>query len=555
VVDRSEGDEDRGTRPRDRRFLWFLIGALVVGGGLRIAIGLTDDAPSSDETAYLASGISLIEGDGFEREGHPELHFPPLVPLVLGVASKVFADPHTGAVWVAVVAGTATIAPLALLARRLAGETAGGVAAWFSALAPGLATLPATRGTGSETEYVLLVVTGLWLAVAATDRVGRARLVRVAGSGLLLGLAYLTRPEGLWVAVPVGAALVLWAARRATDGPRRRAALSTGAMFALPLLVCVLPYVAYLHGNTGRWELTGKMNDVSLEAWEAVARGDRLTRDEILYALDDTGLRFADERAPLTSLAREDPGGYLGIVGINVRELGVNVFGVSLLPLPVWALAGYAAWRRRRSGVVVLLLAVASLPVLTALVFFVQPRYLTLVAAVGVVLASAGVMRFSGRWRHGVVALVLVLLAVTSVQAFRGSDAGWGHPDEHTDQRRAGEWIAAHTDPDDRIMTRSMVVELYAERRAVPPPYADLEAILDFARHYGVRYLVVDEAHTERLRPQLSPLLSDDSGDIDSLRLVHEVEAEGRTARIFAFDPPPPPSSEEAPLLGFMGDN
>src|SRR4051812_1649797 len=50
--------------------------AVLAGFALRVAIGLTDDAPSTDETAYLRSGISLIEGHGFERGGHPELHFP-----------------------------------------------------------------------------------------------------------------------------------------------------------------------------------------------------------------------------------------------------------------------------------------------------------------------------------------------------------------------------------------------------------------------------------------------------------------------------------------------
>src|SRR5918998_1168133 len=59
--------------------------AVVAGLALRVAIGLTDDAPSTDETAYLRSGISLVEGHGFERGGRPELHFPPLVPFLLGL--------------------------------------------------------------------------------------------------------------------------------------------------------------------------------------------------------------------------------------------------------------------------------------------------------------------------------------------------------------------------------------------------------------------------------------------------------------------------------------
>jgi 4-amino-4-deoxy-L-arabinose transferase-like glycosyltransferase len=551
VTDAEAAADGRGAR--DRWFLWLLVAALVVGGGLRVAAGLTDDAPTSDETAYLASGTSLADGHGFERDGHPELHFPPLVPAVLGLASEVFADPHTGAVWVAIVAGTAAIAPMALLARRIAGDVAGAATAWIAALAPGLATLPATRGTGSETEYVLMAITALWLAVSASGRVGADRLVRLAGAGALAGLAYLTRPEGLLVALAIGMAVLVPGLRRRRQPGAVRAMVTTAAAYALPLLVCIVPYAAYLHANTGSWSVTAKSQDVSLEAWHAVARGDRHSRDQVLYALDESGYRFADDRSSLTSLAREDPGGFLAIVGTNLRELAVNLAGVSLLPLPVWALAAYGAWRHwRRSGAVALLVAAAALSMLTTLAFFVQPRYLVLLPAIGAVLAGVGLVHLPRRWRGPAVGMAVLLLAATSVQAFRGDDAGWWHPDEHTDQRHAGEWIAEHTDADERIMTRSMVVAYYGERYTVPIPYADVDTVLDFARHYGVRYLVVDSAHVGSLRPQLVPLLTDD--DQEGLRLVHELRSEGRTSRVFALDPAPPPSDLNAPRLGFMGD-
>jgi hypothetical protein len=86
----------------------------------------------------------------------------------------------------------------------------------------------------------------------------------------------------------------------------------------------------------------------------------------------------------------------------------------------------------------------------------------------------------------------------------------------------------------------------------VAVPYTDLDGIVAFARHYGVRYLAVDETSARRVRPQLMPLLGDDR--VPGLRLVHEASAEGRTTRVFALVPTPPRSTEEAPALGFMGD-
>jgi 4-amino-4-deoxy-L-arabinose transferase-like glycosyltransferase len=526
---------------------WLVAGAVVVGLALRAAIGFTDDAPTTDEVAYIASGTSLADGGGFVRGGGPELHFPPLVPWLLGTGGRVLGDPHTAAVVLTCLAGAAVVVPAAVLGRRLAGDVGGIVSAWTAAVAPGLATLPATRGAGSEAEYTLLVVSAVAAAVAGAAAPPRRMLACLGGAGLLVGLAYLTRPEGLAVALPLGAVAIVagWRARRVVGAAR--AAL----VFSAPLLLCVVPYVGYLHAHTGEWQLTAKSQDVSIEAWHAVARSDREARDRVLYALDETGLWFEDERAPLTTLARRDPAGYGRIVATNVSMLGKDLSGWWLLPLPLWGLAAWAAFRRRKDRRVAVVGAVAALPVLTALAFFVQPRYLVVTAALATVLVGVGVADLAPRRRRPVVAGVLGLALAASLLTFAGP-AGWWHPTDHTDQQAAGEWIAERTVPGDRLMTRSFVVQHFAERTAVAVPYTDLDGIVAFARHYGVRYLVVDETSARRVRPQLLPLLGDEP--VPGLRLVHEASAEGRTTRVFALVPAPPRSTEAAPALGFMGD-
>ena len=552
-----------GARARHRRRVVLLIlAAVAVGLALRVAISLTDDAPSTDETAYLRSGIALVDGEGFTRGGRPELHFPPFVPLLLGLGSKVFADAHTGTVVLTCVASTAIIVPLALLARRIAGATAAVATAWVAALAPGLSTTVVNRGAGSEAVYMLLVVGALWLVVSGLDRAGAARLARLAAAGALVGLAYLTRPEGLFVAVPLGLAVLVVAVRRAAGGRARRlrAALVPAAAFGVPIVACVLPYAAYLHAHTGTWELSAKTQDASIAAWHAVAQSHREERDSILWALDGTGLHFDTERTSLPALARDDPRGYLGIVGTNVATLTEEVTGPEtgatlmwlLLPLPVWVLAAWGAWRWRRSRVARLVLAVAALPVITGLVFFVQPRYLFLLVALATVFAGAAVAALAPRWRRVVVAGAVGLLVLSSVQGFRSVGAGWWHPSDSTDQRVAGEWIAIHAGPDDRVMTRSMVVEYYDERPSMAIPYADLDHILTYGRYYGARYLVVDWYTAVRLRPQLEILRTVD--EVPGLRLVHQLRSEGRTTRIFELDPAPQPGRPPGPSLGFVGD-
>lgn len=537
----------------ERAFSLWVGAALLAALVLRIAIGATDDAATTDETAYLRSGTALVDGEGFERaDGEPELHFPPLAPLMLGLAGRVFTDPHTGTVWLTILSGTALVLPAALLARRIAGDLAGVTAGWVAALAPGLSTMLTNRGAGSEAEYALLVLTAVWLGVTAGDHQGWPRGLRVAGAGLLVGLAYLTRPEGLFFALPIGAALLVAATRGETErGPRLRAAATTAAVFTLPVVVCIAPYASYLHDHTGRWQLTAKTQDASIAAWYGVASGNRHARDQVLYAPDATGLRFSTARSPLPALARDDPAGYLRILRANVWTLFRHFAGFTLLSLPVWLLAAFGAWRSRRRGPVVVLAAVAAAPLATTLAFFVQPRYLVVTVAVATVLVGVAIASLPDRFRRAAAIGVVVLVALPGIGFFYGSD-GWWHPNEATDMRAAGEWIEAHTDDDELIMTRSFVVQYYAERPVLAIPYADFDEIMDFAHHYGARYLVVDSYTTTTLRPQLASLMTGDREP--GLELVHEVHADGGTTRIFALDPAPPPSDEVGPSLGFIGD-
>ncbi|HYZ99642.1 MAG TPA: glycosyltransferase family 39 protein [Acidimicrobiales bacterium] len=548
------------------RFVWLVVAALVVGLALRIAIGLTDDSPATDEAAYLGSGISLIEGDGYQRDGRPELHFPPFVPFVLGLASRAFADPHVGTVVVTCLASTAVIVPLALLGRRIGGPAAGAATAWVAALGPALSTTLVNRGAGSEAIYTLLVVVAVWLVVAAADRQGRARSWRVVGAGTLVGCAYLSRPEGLILALPLGLAVLAIAARAAhghggwwrTFGPRT---LRLPVAFAVPIVACIVPYSLYLHEHTGEWRLSGKGQGVALERWQSLAGGDREARDSVVYALDETGLEFAaTERNHVLSAVSEDPRNYIGIVRTNAGKLVDSVVGQVgkeqvlswlLLPLPLWLLAIAGAWQHRRSGTVRLLLAVGALPVATALAFFVQFRYMIVAVALATPLIGAGAALVTARWRRPVLAAMVALLLLSSVQGFYSTGSGWWHPPENTDERRAGEWLAANIGPDDRVITRSMVVEHYADRPTMAMPYADLDDIVRYARHHGAQYLVLDR-NTARLRPQLAPLRRKD--DVPGLRPVHEVQVEGRTAAIFALEPAPPKDRPMGAPLGFKID-
>jgi hypothetical protein len=145
------------------------------------------------------------------------------------------------------------------------------------------------------------------------------------------------------------------------------------------------------------------------------------------------------------------------------------------------------------------------------------------------------------------------VLLLTSIGAAFDGDEGYFNRREPVEHRLVGEWLAENTEPDARVLTRSMIVEFYADRQAVAMPYSDIPTMLDFARAWGVDYLVLDAYNMRSLRPQFMPLV--EGPPPSGLTLVHELDFAGRPVRVYSLDPPPTEDRPEPPTLGFMADN
>ncbi len=559
----------RSLNPQQRYLI--LVGLAVLAAfGVRLVLALHNDVMTNDASVYLSSGESIWAGDGFDRNSQPELHFPPFYPFVLGGVETVVGDPHTTVVLVTLLAGTALVLPIASIARLAGGDRAGIAAAWIAALATGLSDTVVTSGSGNEAVYLLLVLMGFRLVLALHRWRIPARLAGAAAVGVLTGLAYLTRPEGVFFAGPFALVVVApWvrarlAARRqrtVPNPPTLAATLATLAALGLGILVCVAPYASFLHDHTGRWELTAKTRDASIDTWRAVAERDREARDAVLYQLDETGLAFTPARATLASLALHDPVGYLQIVGVNVAELGKQLgdpvdrehpsLGWELLPLPVTALALWGTWRRRRNPVVLATAACALLPLATALAFFVQSRYLIPLTGFLAILAGVGFAALPRHWSRRATGAIGVLLALSLVAASDGAE-GWLERREPTEHRIVGEWLATNTPSDARVMTRSLITVYYAERPAVAMPHSDVDTMLAYAQAWGVDYLVFDEYNMRSLRPDFADLA--DGFRHEGLQPVHAFTHTEREVWVYDLDPPATENPPGFPTPGFMGD-
>lgn len=202
-----------------------------------------------DSFAYISGGVSLYNGQGYhDAKGNPELRFPPGYSFVISLVLRVVPDPITAARLVCILASAIAAMPLMLLASRFFGNRASllfGLAyalMWQRLILSNIAI--------SESLYLCMVMWAVWMWVCERERFIWVRSLAI---GLLLGGAYLVRPEGLFIAALFFAVAILL--RRYWPVPLFRST----AISAMVLLLCATPYVLYLHCHTGKWALSTKL--------------------------------------------------------------------------------------------------------------------------------------------------------------------------------------------------------------------------------------------------------------------------------------------------------
>ena len=551
-------------RPLRRR----LIAPLVASFLLQIVIAAGDKLPSVDGTAYFEAGRNLLNGNGYTREGGPELHFPPLAPVALALLEKVTGT-EVGAlrVW-GLLTSIAVIAVIVALAQRIWRHDSTTVAAaWMGGTMAGLTPLFTRQGGGSESIALAALLGAALFTLYALDD-GRSALSRtawLAGSGFAVGMAYLARPESLLPGAIIGFALVAGALRQPGSIRTRIARMFAWALpFGLVIIVCVFPYLVYLHGHTGKWSATDKSQDASIEAWRAVAENKRTDRDRVLYAVDTSGTSLGRPTQPLTALAKQDPRGWIGIVGVNIRMLWKLFvvpdrtigFNWRLIPGFLLIFAGIEAWRSRRRGSIQLLVAMGLMPVVTCVAFFALPRYLVLTTAVLTLLAARGlVVAMGGLGKNAARALLAVTIVFMATSTFAEMQPllPGATTIDPIEQRDAGAWLDANLPPDARIMTRSFHVQFYAHRDVVAMPSSDYATMMAFARRMGVQYIVASQVIEGRRRPEIySVLMRYDHPP--GLEFVKYFRVRNKRVRIYKLVPPPPKSDQDPIPLGYVSD-
>ena len=366
----------------DRRFwrvlLLIALAALVLRVGY-VAFAKTNQPIHGDQLFYNAEANRLARGDGFLepfdpqalsrgviREGKdPAADHPPLTVIVLAPVSFVTSEALIPQRLTMSVLGTVAVVVIGLLARRLAGDRAGWIAAGIAAVYPNLWVNDGL--IMSETIATLVVALALLYAY---------RLIREPNFwnalivGALCGLAALTRAE-LVLLVPLLAVPAALVARSVATAQRWKLA----GIGVLAAAVLIAPWVGYnlsrfkeptyLSTNDGIALLGSNCDSVyygdgigltDLKCLGPNPRGDQSVDSKIFRDRAFDYIGDHKKRAVLVTFARVGrtwslyrPWDMINYNKGEGREGSVTTLGlIAYYPLLIAAVGGWVVMRRRR---------------------------------------------------------------------------------------------------------------------------------------------------------------------------------------------------------------
>ncbi len=395
-----------------------------------------------------------------------------------------------------------------------------------------------TSDVQSDGLYMALFVGAMW---AVWRSLVHRRLGTAAFAGLLVGLAYLTRPEGLGLALIAGLVAVDLCIRGSWE---LRRGIAFGVILGLGFVVVAFPYVIGLKEANGQWQLTQKK---SISEMVLLAKpGGKIDRQgrpgrQVPWAEPvlpgPSPPRVADQRQAVTGPMRFLDAVHITAAGI-ASALRYDV--LLLVVLGVWACRGRPGMRGIFLGTIFLLYA-AVLFALAANANYVSRRHgLVLMlpllgyAGIGLEVLGRGILllwRRASGWgsvkdRQPLAAVLALLL----VAIFWLPNSLEPRRADRRAMRQAAEWLGAH-DPDPGVVAaRRVRIAYYAGGRFVPLPQKLERGFTRYLDRSRAGYIIIDESKegprfgSERARPK-------------RLELIYRASVDGAMAAVFRVRP------------------
>ena len=466
----------------EKQVLLLLIG---ITFALRLYAVLMAQGIAFDSAAYGFMARYFLKGDfikGLSIPGHP------LYPLLMSLFSLDSTHVEMAGRLLSLFFGTLTIIPLFYLVKEAIGQKEAIFSALFYSFHPYLVTYSGMLLTeATYWGFLILSVYFFWTGLK------KEKVWRIALSGCFLGLAYLTRPEGL------GYVLVYLIWIIVSGGLKKnwfRKLILIGVL-TLTIFIFVIPYVIYIHQETGGWLISKKavavQSDLLKENPEQVDPSIGIEQNKpvsgdskvlwithnIIQFLPSVTYRYL--RAYHFSLWLFL---FFGLIRVRRKMIDYELFIASLVLFHLVSLSTFLPSTIRFSiPVIPLSLLWAGTGLLE------MKRYLEKIKGAN---AEKVIFLF--------VALVILSQLPQSLKPERSFRAG---------QKKVGLWLKQNTPPDAIIMSNSPQEAFYADREWMMLPSGistpgnpgkSYHEIIDYVKTKGVRYILVNK-NTHEMNP------------------------------------------------------
>lgn len=453
----------------------------------------------SDAAEYIWLGRKFAAGNYY---GVLDTYWPPLYPLLIGIVTTMFDSLTLPAVIVSIVAGSLVVPLTYWLAEESYGKATAMVASIIAIFFPHL--LNSVFSLGSENPYVVLT-TGCLL----TGWVGLTKdsVVSWLVTGMLLALAYLTRPEAFGYLIFFAFLIMVGKPFQREFVLKRR--LIQMSVLTLGFAILATPYLVYLHGQTGTWTISAKVQtNIAGGAFSDNALERSLKAMEVDPDADERSLKALFFNTLL-----------------NLREAHV-VFS-SLIPPFLAILVGLGLfctrWDRERTVREGYLIAFCLVTVAGYVMSFVIERYFLVLLPVFFVWIARGILflrdwyeESSLEWNLGAgrkilrssqipsLLLVLMILYLSPTLFFiRSKESAW--QSRAFSERDAGVWLRENGQVKSKVFAFSSVPIFYSDYEGFWTDAKDPDEILRQILSNNVGY-VLDSERSYTKRPHLADL-------------------------------------------------
>jgi hypothetical protein len=461
--------------------------------GLRLYAVLMAKGIAYDGAGYGFMARDFLRHD-FEKGLSTALH--PFYPFLIYLVSP---SPHYVEIagrFISLFFGTLTFIPVFYFVRETAGQKGAIFSGLFYAFHPYLVTYSGML-LSEATYWGLLTLSVYFFWTGLKQK----RILRTIASGGFLALSYLTRPEA------IGYLFIFLIWLIIDDGVTRewfKKYFLTGGII-LVFFVISLPYLIYIHRETGQWLITKKGVAVQSQVLNWVEIKIDRPPERVIGGKESTHASRVKEKSPKI----------LEIIKNILRYIPFTTYHyLRAYHFTLWLflLFGLIRMRRGRAKEQWFLASFVLFHLFSLSTFTGSGiRYSVPLIPISLFWAGVGVLGFRkflgkrnisepGKWVSIIIVLFILIQLPQSLTPERRHRA---------EQKKVGLWLKKNTPQDAIIMSNSPIEAFYGEREFVPmllglytfgAPGKSYKEIIQFVREKGVKYILVNK-YTHEMNP------------------------------------------------------